>query len=351
MRSENEFLARKIAVTGATGMVGSHLVAALVTAGYTDITLLVHNAKHLSNLYLTLGRLHVEVPKVFFTVVETDLDRHEALEGKLKDVDTLFNCAARIMSGDMTPEQLIEHNLSIARTIVNWCVSSGVRKLIHVSSIAALGETNDPAIAVDETSEPTSVEHYSAYGRSKYYSEQEVWRGAAEGLEVVVVSPAVILGEGDAKGNNSAALIPFVSSGIPFYTMGIMSYVDVRDVAQAMVLLDGIPQASGERFLLAAGSLSYKELITLGAKAAGRPRPFIRVGSGLIAFAYGAMKVAVALGVLRAIGVTKEILGSVLRSTLYDGTKITRLFGFQYTPLSQSVERVVIACRNQGVKN
>lgn len=348
MRSGNEFLSRKIAVTGATGMVGSHLVAALVTAGYTNITLLVHNSKHLSNLYLTLGRLHVEVPEGFFTVVEADLDRHEALEGILKNVDTLFNCAARVMSDDMTPEQLIENNLSIARSVVDWCLSSGVRKLIHVSSIAALGETNDPAIAVDETSEPTSVEHYSAYGRSKYYSEQEVWRGAAEGLEVVVVSPAVILGEGDAKGNNSAALIPFISSGMPFYTMGIMSYVDVRDVARAMVLLDGRPQASGERFLLAAGSLSYKELLTIGAKVAGRPRPFIRVGSGLIALVRGTMRVAVALGLSQEVSLT---LGSVLRSTLYDGTKITRLCGFEYTPLSQSVERTVKACRNHGVEN
>lgn len=129
-----------------------------------------------------------------------------------------------------------------------------------------------------------------------------------------------------------------------------MSYVDVRDVARAMVLLDAAPQAVGERFILSAGDLSYRELITLGARAAHRPRPFIRIGKGAVDFAYGCMRTGIALHLIRDRGVTRENLGSVLRTTRYDGSKITRYCDFTYTPLPETVERVVAASRNRKKK-
>lgn len=254
------------------------------------------------------------------------------------------------MSGDMTTEQFIANNVAIARSVTNWCLTTGVRKLIHVSSISALGNPTGPGLPVTEECDPESVTDYAAYGQSKYYSEQEVRRGAAAGLPTVIVSPGVILGEGDTTGNNSAALIPAISCGQPFYTEGLMSYVDVRDVARAMVLLDAAPQAVGERFILSAGDLSYRELITLGARAAHRPRPFIRIGKGAVDFAYGCMQTGIALHLIRDRGVTRENLGSVLRTTRYDGSKITRYCDFTYTPLPETVERVVAASRNRKKK-
>lgn len=345
-----KFHGRRIAVTGATGMLGSHLVAELLRAGYTDITLPVRDTARIAVTEAALRRLGVHAPEGALKIIETPLTDPVRLDEKVRDIDTVFNCAARIMSGDMTTEQLIANNVAIARSVTNWCLTTGVRKLIHVSSISALGNPTGPGLPVTEECDPESVTDYAAYGQSKYYSEQEVRRGAAAGLPTVIVSPGVILGEGDTTSNNSAALIPAISCGQPFYTEGLMSYVDVRDVARAMVLLDAAPQAVGERFILSAGDLSYRELITLGARAAHRPRPFIRIGKGAVDFAYGCMRTGIALHLIRDRGVTRENLGSVLRTTRYDGSKITRYCDFAYTPLPETVERVVAASRNRKKK-
>lgn len=343
-----DMLTRRIAVTGATGMLGSHLVAELIRTGHTDITLVVRDAGRTALTMSAIERLGITVPDGVLRTVETQLTDPAALTDALPDIDTVFNCAARIMSGSMMPAQLIDNNVAIARSVTEWCLRCKVRKLIHVSSISALGEPPSPGQPVTEECEPAHIETHAAYGRSKYYSEREIWRGASAGLEVVVVAPGVILGEGAKGGNNSAALIPAISCGQPFYTLGLMSYVDVRDVARAMVLLGSRPEAVGQRFILSAGDLSYRELIGMGAHAARRPAPFIRIGRTAVNAAYAGMRLLIALRLMKDRGVTRENLGSVLRTVHYDGSKITRMFGFHYTPLSETVTRVVRACRRRA---
>ena len=338
---------RKIAVTGATGMVGGHLVAELVRRGYGDITLIVRNTSRLSNMHKAFGYMGMEVPEEGITIVESEITDTVSMARILSGIDTVFNCAAMIMSGDMTPQELIDNNVSIARSVVDSSLAAGVRKLIHISSISALGVPTGEGVVIDETFETDSIENDAPYGRSKYYSEKEVWRGAEAGLEVIVVSPGVILGEWDWNAGGSAAIIPVVSSGLPVYTMGIMSYVDVRDVVRAMVDLDSVPQAVGERFILAASDLTYKELITYSAKCADKPRPFIRVGKGMIVVAYGCMKTLISLRLMKDRGVTFRNISSIIRGNRYDGTKITRYCDFEYTPIEDTIERTVIQCKKE----
>lgn len=327
-------------------MVGSHLVAEMVRAGYKDITLIIGNAKRLSNMYDTFKLLGVELPEGVITVVEADLCDNKALTAKIKGIDTVFNCAAKIMSGKITPTALVENNVSIARSVVDWAIATDIRKIIHVSSISAL-EAIAGCYVVDESCYAVNPDTFPAYGKSKFYSEKEIWRAAAAGIETVTVMPGVILGEGNPNDNNSAAITPLISSGLPFYTSGLMSYVDVRDVARAMVTLDTAADAVGQRFILSAGNISYKELISIASRAAGRPRPFIPVGKGVVSAVYNAMRCAMWLGILRNNGVTKENLGSILKTVRYDGSKIEREHGFRYTPIEQTIERVVKACRSK----
>lgn len=331
-------------------MVGSHLTAEMVRAGYTNITLVVRNAKRLSNMWSTFRLLGVELPDNVITVVETDLCDSSSLTEKVKGIDTVFNCAARIMSGKMTPVELVDNNVSIARSVADWAVVTGVRKLIHISSISAL-EAREGCATVDESCRAINPDSFPAYGKSKFYSEKEIWRVAAAGVGTVVVMPGVILGEGNPGDNNSAAMTPLICSGIPFYTNGLMSYVDVRDVARAMVMLDTRIDALGQCFILSAGNMSYKELISLAAHAAGRSAPFISVGQGAVTLAYGAMRCAIRLGIVKDKGVTKENLGSILKIVCYDGGKIERDYGFRYTPLPETIRRVVNAYRRKAARS
>lgn len=341
MDNPSDFFDRPMAVTGATGMVGCHLVAELLRAGYRNITLVVRRKARVANIRATLRRLGVAEPEGVLHIVETELDDPARLTGLMPHIDTLFNCAARIMSGRLSPQELIDNNVSIARCVTDWCLQAGIRKLLHISSISALGDPASPGEPVTETCEPDDIAHYAAYGRSKYYAEEEIRRGAAAGLPVVTVLPGVILGEGDPAAGNSAALIPAISCGQPFYTNGLMAYVDVHDVARALVLLDSRPDAVGQRFILSAGDLSYRQLITLSARAAGRPRPFIPIGRGAVNLAYDAMQAAIRLHLIADRGVTRENLGSVLRHVRYDGNRIVRRYGFRYTPLEETIRRVV----------
>lgn len=309
MDNPSDFFDRPMAVTGATGMVGCHLVAELLRAGYRNITLVVRRKARVANIRATLRRLGVAEPEGVLHIVETELDDPARLTGLMPHIDTLFNCAARIMSGRLSPQELIDNNVSIARCVTDWCLQAGIRKLLHISSISALGDPTSPGEPVTETCEPDDIAHYAAYGRSKYYAEEEIRRGAAAGL--------------------------------PFYTNGLMAYVDVRDVARALVLLDSHPDAVGQRFILSAGDLSYRQLITLSARAAGRPRPFIPIGRGAVNLAYDAMQAAIQLHLIADRGVTRENLGSVLRHVRYDGNRIVRRYGFRYTPLEETIRRVV----------
>lgn len=338
---------RKVAVTGATGMVGSHLVAEMVRAGYKDITLIVRNTGRLTNMYDTFDRMGVALPHGVITVVEADLCDHTSLTAKVPGIDTVFNCAAKIMSGRMTSAALVGNNVGIARSVVDWSLATGISKIIHVSSISALEAPAD-GCTVDENSNAVNPDRFPAYGKSKFYSEQEIWRAADNGIETIVVMPGVILGEGNPGDNNSAAMTPLISSGLPFYTKGLMSYVDVRDVALAMVMLDAAEGATGQRFILSADNISYKKLISLSARTAHRPQPFIAVGKGAVSAAYGAMRCAVKLGIAKDNGVTKENLGSILKTIRYDGSKIERMYGFRYTPLEETITRVVKACRSKS---
>lgn len=331
----------RVAVTGATGMVGSHLVAELLRDGCSHIVLVVRDATRLSATRATLARLGVEPQPGAVEVAECRLSDAGELSRRLSDIDTVFNCAGRIMAGGMDAGELIDNNVSIARAVSEWCLAIGVKRLVHVNSISALGEPPSPDVPVTEECTASDISHYAAYGQSKYLSEREVWRAAGAGLPVTVVSPGVILGEGDKTAGNSAALIPAISWGLPFYTDGLMSYVDVRDVARAMVLLGSEPRAAGERFILSAGNMSYRELITAASRAAHRPAPFIRIGRGAVETAYRLMRLLVTSGIVRDRGISRENLGSLLRTTRYDGSKVTRLCGFEYTPLQETISRVV----------
>ena len=191
-----DMLTRRIAVTGATGMLGGHLVAELIRTGHTDITLVVRDAGRTALTMSAIERLGITVPDGVLRTVETQLTDPTALTDALPDIDTVFNCAARIMSGSMTPAQLIDNNVAIARSVTEWCLRCGVRKLIHVSSISALGEPPSPEEPITEECEPAHIETHAAYGRSKYYSAREIWRGASSGLEVGGVSPGGILAAG-----------------------------------------------------------------------------------------------------------------------------------------------------------
>ncbi len=334
----------KIVVTGATGMVGSHLVAELLRRGCSQLVLPVRNPARAERLYATLEREGVVPSPGALRIVEAALNNPLELAGLLEGTDTVFHCAARVSLDGGGAEEMIETNVEMTAHLVNAALTCGVRRFMHVSSIAALGTAPDGGLT-DETATLESLAGTSPYGIGKFFAENEVWRGVTEGLRAVVVNPAVILGAGDWC-TGSSAIVPVLAGGSFFYPQGATGFVDVHDVARALADLAGCGGAVGERFILCGGNLSYRELLEAGARASGCRRPKMKAGPKLLA---AAVKTARIFGG-RAL-LSQELADILSRSCRYDGSKIGRyLPSFVYTSPERSVARLVALYREDRKK-
>lgn len=324
-----------IAVTGATGMVGSHVVAALLTAGHRPV-LLMRSSSRLDTLKRTLGLFGLESELDTLEIRRTALNNPLTLSEALEGVDVLCNCAAVVDFDPQHDIDLIRINTEIAGHAVNSCLALGIR-LIHVSSVATLGPAAPGETFITENCMLTSTDGRSAYSVSKFYAENEVWRGIAQGLEAVIVNPSIILGEGDWE-TGSSRIIAF-GVGNHFYTTGVKGYVDVRDVARAIVLLIPAAGALGKRFILSAANLSFLELFTAINEAAGKHPPGIKTGEGLLRIASFADAIIHRL-TGRERGISSETINNAVDSSFYDGERVTRFIDFAYTPIGETIRRV-----------
>lgn len=326
-----------ILVTGATGFVGEHTLRELVLRGY-EVKAMYRNAR----LQGGHGQLK-DLPADKIHWVQGDLSDIWSLEDALEGVETVFHTAAFISYDPRHRDQLFETNIAGTARLVNACLHTGVKRLVYVSSIAALGEAAEPGMPVDEKASWKTDLGHSNYAISKFKAENEVWRGMEEGLEVIVVNPSVILGPGKvASGSNQ--LFRKIAQGMLFYSPGGTGFVDVRDVARSMIALQEA-NVVNQRWVLNAVNLSYQTLFNqmaaaLKVKAPGilPPRLLAEVGwrlnllwsriSGKQAF------------------ITKETVQSAYRNRSFGGNAILKaLPGFAYTPWNDTIDAGAQACK------
>lgn len=332
----------KILITGATGMVGGHLVGEMLRESSSEIILAVRSLANMDRLWWTLSILGFEEPQKTvvdrLSIRECSLNNPLQLREVMAGVDTVYHCAAGVSLGK--GDNLVSNNVEITSCMVDTALECGVKLFVHISSIASLGASTEAKPLIDEQTELTSIEGHSQYTISKFLSENQVKRGSEFGLRSIVVNPAIILGEGRWGGNGSSAIIPMLAKGLPIVPDGVTASVDVRDVVRAMRMLAQEPRAVGNRFVLAAENLSFRDLATLVALAAGKPTPVFTVRRWAVEI------VRVLMGTLSALtGVENRLSKSVVRNSVsknyYNGDKIKQFIPFEYTPIKHTVERIV----------
>ena len=185
-------------VTGATGLVGSHLVQALVQQG-----------KPVRALYRSVIPSFAGADKVQW--VQGDILDVITLDEALIGVEQVYHCAAVVSFNPKRAEELYQVNVEGTANVVNASITAGVQKLLFVSSVAALGRMREGS-AIDENMQWSPKANNSEYGRTKYLAEMEVWRGIGEGLKAVIVNPTIILGAGDWNSDLPKFLIPCIMS-------------------------------------------------------------------------------------------------------------------------------------------
>lgn len=325
---------KHVAVTGATGMLGRELVRQLAGTGAV-IRLVVRNAARLDSLLKALpDGLKTEI---FECELVNPVELKEAFTG----IDIVFHCAARVSFHLADDSQLVRTNTDITHHVVNACIDAEVDRLVHVSSIAALGEPNEQGV-IDADSYPDSVAGWNGYSLSKFYSENEVWRGIRYGLKATIVNPSIILGPGDWKGEGSAALFAALSSGMPFYVPGVNGYVDLRDVAQAMIALSTASGAVNKRFILNGSNLSYKEFITLASQSMGRRKPRWKMGEKGLNRTRKLSEWFARITRTKPL-LTEGLVRAALGDNRYDGETVKQVIDFSYRPIGQTMQYLAAA--------
>ncbi|MEA4937318.1 MAG: SDR family oxidoreductase [Paludibacter sp.] len=325
-----------ILVTGATGLVGGHLLWHLLQQNDRIIAL-----KRISGNLESLKKIfsfYTVRPDDFMQRIEWrigDINDRMSLEEALEGVDEIYHCAA-IVSLSKGGNELTDTNVEGTRNMVEFALKMNVKKFCFVSSIAACGFASGKHL-IDEQTPWTENEHKTMYALSKYNAEQEVWKGIENGLNAVIVNPGVILG---LSGNESGSSLIFsrVRKGLMFYTLGGSGYVDVRDVVRAMIQLMNT-NVFAERFVLVGENLSNKDIVTMMADGFHKTRPFINVTKEL----------------LLIVGCIAEIFGKIFRfkplidrsfarsatnRSYYSSKKIVDRLNFNFTPIAQCIKDV-----------
>jgi nucleoside-diphosphate-sugar epimerase len=311
---------KKILVTGAAGLLGGEVVRQLLDQGFS-VTAVIHTAP-----------LRISHPKLIIrncNILDTS-----CLEEIMPGISHVYHCAAFISFESKDKSSLFKVNVEGTENIVNACLDANIKKLVHVSSVSALGRIRND-VEVNEQMNWSEETGNSAYGKSKFLGELEVWRGRGEGLDTVIVNPSIILG-GNNWDNGSSAIFKSIYNEFKWYTEGASGFVDVRDVAKAMIHLMN-SNITGERFIISGENLSYKEIFYLIAKYFGKNPPPRKVSPALAEIVWRAEALkSFFTGQKRLL--TKETARTSQATVRYDNSKILNsLPGFNFTPIAETI--------------
>ena len=221
-------------VTGGTGLIGSFLLLELSKRGKTIRAMKRKNSnlQAVQNLFLEFSDL-ASFQKIQW--VEADLLEIPRLEKQLEGIETIYHTAASVGFDDRFKKLIHEINVTGTENLVNLAISHSIPNFVYISSIAVLDETPGEK-RITENSKFDAQKVHSEYAISKKKGEMNVWRGSQEGLNVLVVYPAVVIGSLDGN-RASERLFQLAGKKKAFATQGQTGYVDVRDVAFLMAEL------------------------------------------------------------------------------------------------------------------
>lgn len=324
-----------VLVTGGTGFLGAHLIEQLLQEGVAVRCLCrKKESKYISQ------ELFSQIEWVSGDVLDV-----VSLETAMNGIEQVYHCAGKVSFDPKDKQALLKVNVEGSANIVNSCIGSEVKKLVYVSSVAALGRAKMDT-PLNENSKWEDHPNNSVYAKSKFLGEMEVWRGAGEGLSVVIVNPPIMIGPSLYWNEGSPKLIKNIADGFSYYTSGTNGFVDVRDVARLMILLmkSDVPE---ERYILSADNWSYQKLFTTIQDNLGIEKPLKPASRFLGKILWRAVKFLSFFTGKKQL-VTKETMRTAYQRAQYDSKKISELFPrFKWIPLEKTIEDACAAYLEQ----
>jgi len=318
---------RTVLVTGGTGFLGAYIISQLIGKGYT-----VRAIRRSDRQPSYISPSILEKVEWFSCDLLDPMGLEEAITG----VDAVIHAAAKVSFADADRHELFTTNVEGTANVVNIALEQGIRRLVHVSSVAALGRTKKEE-KVNEEKRWDNNKGQTNYAISKFYGELEVWRGIGEGLPAVIVNPSTILGVGDWD-QSSCAIFKSVYNEFPWYSNGINGFVDVSDVATAIVALME-SDITGQRYILNGDNWTFRQLFNTIADGFGKKQPHKEATPFLSSIAWRMEKLKSLFSGKRPL-LTRESARVARSKTYFDNNKILQqLPGFQFTPLEKTIKR------------
>ena len=321
-----------ILVTGATGILGRVIVLELLKRGKT-VRATKRKSSNLQEVRKSF-QFYTETPNEYFDSIEwieVDFEDIHSLQNALNGVEEVYHCAAKVSFHPKDEKEMYQTNIECTKQLLFACQNSSVKKFLFVSSIAVLDGLNENG-ELDESSDFNPKIDHSAYAISKHFSEMEVWRASAEGLNTVIVNPGLIIGSGNWKESSGTLFMEFEKNDYTF--SGGTSYVDVRDVAQISIELME-KNIFGERFILVSESAKYEEIGNSIRQKLGKspmkllPNVVLKVGfylNLLFGWLFSPLKMA-----------NKVNVQSVTEFNKISNKKIKEKLNYQFIPLEESL--------------
>ncbi len=256
-------------VTGASGFLGRLLVPRLLAAGRTVRVL----ERRPSEAW---DRLAVER-------VAGDVTDAASLGEAMTGVDRVLHLAGLVSHREADRERLRAVNVGGVANVLAAAKAAGVGRIVHVSSVASVGTTDDPARPSDEESPYSAIAGSYPYSRSKREGEELALAAAGDGQDVVVVCPAFVIGAGDVNEISTFAIRQYLSGALRFTTAGGLSYVDARDVVDGILAAEARGRA-GRRYILGTpdGNLAHRDFFRRVGALAGRRRMTVYLPPSLL---------------------------------------------------------------------
>jgi dihydroflavonol-4-reductase len=321
-----------VLVTGATGFMGRHLVARLLEDGRAVRVL----ERRPSDAF---EGLQVER-------VTGDVTQPETLAAACAGAESVFNLAG-VLSYDAKDEARLQAvNVDGLASLLSAAREAGCGRVVQVSSVAAVGYTDDAARPQNEDSPFPEGAWRNRYARTKRLGEEVVERAVAEGQDVVMVCPGFLLGPGDVNRINTFVVEEYLRGLLRTTVAGGVSSVDVRDVADGLLAAErrGV---SGRRYILTSedGNLSHRAFFALAGEADGKRRRTVELPASLL---IGATRVGRALRL--PLPLTPEEIEAACHWWYFTPARAMDELGFRPRPVREAMEATVRYLRDRGLR-
>ena len=317
-----------ILVTGATGFLGRNLILSLSEKDDNIIGQFRREIKldETRNFFIANNK-----EEIFNKIIwkKADITNFSEVQSLFDKVDEVYHCAAYVSMASYKSSYLNQVNITGTTYLVDNCIKKKIKKLCFISSIAAIGESNNGKITEENEWNPEIDK--TPYSYSKYGSEMEVWRASQEGVPVIILNPGIIIG----NNLNNSQIQKIIKNKFNFYTTGITGFVTVEDVVNASVALME-KKIKNERFILVSENIPFKDLVNF--LSTKNQNYSIRIPKSILYLIWFIESILSSLRISKKF-LTKALINSLYSKNYYDGNKIYKyLKNFDYTKIYPYLE-------------